>query len=95
MVALEDKTKLIEEITKHLPDVKIYLYGSRATGTHRPTSDIDLAVDSGKQISPDTMHKLNKDIEELKLTLEVEIVDMHSIPQGHIDRIEREKILWR
>jgi len=94
MVKLEYKEKLTQEIRGHLPGAAIYLYGSRATGTHRPTSDIDLAVDSGKKISSKVMEAINKGIEGLQLSLEVEVVDMHAITQGHFERVEREKIVW-
>ena len=94
MVSPEYKEKLVEVITKYLPNTKIYLYGSRSTGTHRPMSDIDLAIDLGEKIKKEIMADINKSIEDLHLSLEVEIVDMHSITQWHLERIEREKILW-
>lgn len=94
MVEPEYRIELIKEITKYLPNAKIYLYGSRATGTHRSTSDIDLAIDAGEKIRRETMININKSIANLHLSLEVEMVDMNSISQGHFERVEREKILW-
>ena len=94
VVPSEYKLKLTEEIKKHTPSAKIYLYGSRATNTHRPTSDIDLAIDTGEKINKGIMDTINKGILELQLSLEVEVVDMNNVTQGHIERIEREKILW-
>jgi uncharacterized protein len=94
MVPPEYKKKLVVVITNYLPNAKIYLYGSRSTGTHRPTSDIDLAIDAGEKIHKEVMANINKSVEDLHLSLEVEIVDMHSITQGHLERIEREKVLW-
>ena len=94
MVPPEYKKKLVVVITNYLPNAKIYLYGSRSTGTHRPTSDIDLAIDAGEKINKEVMDNINKGVEGLHLSLEVEIVDMHDITQGHLERIEREKVLW-
>ena len=42
--------KLIKIISKHLPECKIYLYGSRARKNHTPGSDIDIAIDCSKEI---------------------------------------------
>lgn len=32
------------------PNAKIYLFGSRARGTHKVTSDIDIALDAGRKL---------------------------------------------
>ena len=42
--------KLISIIHIHLPEVVVYLYGSRARGDNRPGSDIDLALDAQTKI---------------------------------------------
>lgn len=60
----EYKDLILKAITYHFPDVKIILFGSRARGTNRPGSDVDLALDTGKIIK---LHELSR--ERLKLDL--------------------------
>jgi predicted nucleotidyltransferase len=48
---IKEKEIIIRLLDALFPGVKIYLFGSRARGTHRPTSDIDLALDAGRELS--------------------------------------------
>jgi predicted nucleotidyltransferase len=40
-----DRTKIVEWARRHRLIKRVYLFGSRARGDHRPDSDIDLAVE--------------------------------------------------
>ncbi len=40
----EDRSKIVAWARRHPDILKVYLYGSRARGDHRPDSDIDLAI---------------------------------------------------
>ncbi len=48
----EYKDKIIKLLTVLFPDAKIYLYGSRARGDNSERSDIDIAIDAGKELAP-------------------------------------------
>ena len=39
--------KIVKLIKSCFPDANIYLFGSRANGSFRETSDIDIAIDAG------------------------------------------------
>ena len=41
--------KIVEIVSKYLPNCRIYLFGSRAKGTARKNSDFDIAVDCGSK----------------------------------------------
>lgn len=43
-------SEIVKQIAYFLPDVKIYLFGSRAKGSHKPRSDFDIAVCWNKKI---------------------------------------------
>lgn len=51
MQTIDEKTKhkIIAVISALMPDVKIYLFGSRARGTNSRTADIDIALDGGEK----------------------------------------------
>ena len=42
----------------HCGQVRVLVYGSRAKGTNRPGSDIDMTITESGDVSPDTLFKL-------------------------------------
>lgn len=68
----------------------VVLYGSRALGTFRPNSDIDLTL-TGKALSLSILLKISGDIDDLLLPYKVDlsIKDQIDNPQliAHIDRV--------
>jgi len=60
-VALEKeyKDKILGILTVLFPTAKIYLFGSRARGTHSDRSDIDIAIDEGKVMRPRRVGEAN------------------------------------
>lgn len=77
------------------PGIKIYLFGSRARKTNRPTSDIDLALDVGRVLSLTEMGPMRNIIDALNIPQKVDIVDMNAIPQDLKDIILKEGIAWK
>ena len=68
---------------------KVYLFGSRARGDFKDTSDIDLAIDS----KSDVVLKLLGELEELICILTFDVVNINEIGQKLKDNIERDKII--
>ncbi len=69
---------------------KVVLYGSRALGTHKPGSDIDLAL-FGKNVTPDLIASIAILIDDLLLpyTLDLtayDLIDNFALRE-HIDRV--------
>lgn len=88
------KQKIINLLKALFPQVKIYLYGSRARGTNRPRSDIDLAIDTGQK-SP------RLDVEEAKSVLEgtfipykIDLVDLNGVSEEFRNLILQEGVVW-
>jgi predicted nucleotidyltransferase len=48
----KNKNKMIALIHALAPEASIYLFGSRARGTHQKRSDIDIALEAEKPLSP-------------------------------------------
>ena len=84
----------IENIIKasgELPEIEeVILFGSRAKGTNKKASDIDMAI-KGKDISDKTVKRLSARLnEELPLPYFIDIVHYETIQnQDLIDHIER------
>ena len=91
----EYKQKLIKAIEYHYPQAKIYLFGSWATGKNKPFSDIDIAIDIGKEIPLRDMSRLAKTIDNLELHNMVDVVDMNNIPDELKKNILRDRITWK
>lgn len=61
---LDSELQTLRDVFSSFPDIsEVILFGSRARGTHRPSSDVDLAI-KGKNLSIDTLAKLRYILEE-------------------------------
>ena len=50
-----EELSLLQSILKHyVPNFKVWAFGSRVTGTHKPYSDLDLALVGDEPISIQT-----------------------------------------
>ena len=89
---LERDLKHIEDAVKSMPEIeKLILFGSRAKGTYKLGSDIDLAI-KGVAVTYETVVRLSRILNEEKpIPYFVDIVDYNSISEqrliDHIDRV--------
>ena len=73
---LADATNII---AKYLPDARIFLFGSRAKGDARDTSDFDIAVDAGSKISLGVIARIKDEIDELRTLKSIDIIDLNRV----------------
>jgi len=66
-------------IARHLPDARIFLFGSRAKGDARETSDFDIAVDAGSKISLGVIARIKDEIDELRTLKSIDIIDLNRV----------------
>jgi predicted nucleotidyltransferase len=68
----------------------VLLFGSRALGTHRKGSDIDLVI-KGDHILYDDILTLGVQLEELNLPYQIDLINYNTIKEPalkeHIDRV--------
>ncbi|KAF5048795.1 polymerase beta, Nucleotidyltransferase [anaerobic digester metagenome] len=87
-----DDIELIVGAAKRFPEIRqLVLFGSRAKGSHKPGSDVDLAI-KGNQLTYDTPVRLAGILnEELPLPYFFDVVDYETITERqlaeHIDRV--------
>ena len=69
-----------ETLKRHIPnlDAKFYIFGSRAKGTCKEYSDVDIAIDS-PNLTADIKSKLELEFENSTFPYEVDIVDLNNI----------------
>jgi uncharacterized protein len=93
---LKNKQETIIRLLDALfPGVKIYLFGSRARGTHRETSDIDLALDAGRKLTLHEIAQARNVLDTFPMGQTIDVVDMWSIPNYLRDTILTEGIIWK
>ena len=76
-------------------NIKIYLFGSRATGNERVTSDIDIAVEGTEHVSLKTIGELQEIFEDSNIPYEVDIVDLNVVNEDFKKAILKEAIQWK
>lgn len=89
------KAKIIAILSVLFPDAKIYLFGSRARGTHRERSDIDIALDADRKLDFLDIGEVRDMLAESNIPYTIEIVDLHSVPEKMRNTILEEKIVWK
>jgi len=88
------KNKLIAIIHAQLSGCKIYLFGSRARGTHKAGADIDLALDAGSIIELSKILKIYSDIDQTTIPVSVDLVDFNNTSAEMRSQIITEGVLW-
>ncbi|MDQ5890417.1 MAG: uncharacterized protein QG604_291 [Candidatus Dependentiae bacterium] len=91
---IDIKQTLIEIIHKHAPGCKIFLFGSRARGTHREGADYDIAIDAGEKLSNEVMLNIAGDIDESDIYVNVDVVDLHGVSEKFLAVIREDLVPW-
>ncbi len=88
--------QLLKEIVFRHVDrkvVKVFIFGSRATGDARIFSDVDLGLESDDEISSTLLVELKGALEESNLPYHVDVVDF-SKTADKFKKIAKEKVLY-
>ncbi len=84
MFGLADRhIKFILSILKNnFSGAKFYIFGSRAKGTYKEYSDIDIAVDlNNKKLDKDILGRILIEFQDSTLPYEVDVIDLNSIDE--------------
>jgi len=93
---ISEKNVITKLLAVLFPKAKIYLFGSRARGTHKPSSDIDLALDdNGNKIESLEIVKAKNMLDALNIPQKIDLVDFNSVPQELQQLILKEGIVWK
>lgn len=95
LVDEKDKAKIIALISLIFPDVKIYLFGSRARGTNAQWSDIDLALDAGQRLPTEIIGEIKSILEASWIPYKVDVVDLYLVSEPMKQAILKDKIIWK
>lgn len=97
MKNIDEKYKkiLLDIVMSKLPECKVYLFGSRARGTCRSGSDIDLALDADKKIDDMTIMYIKEAIDASIIPFFVDIIDMQDVSDDFKNIITKDFIIWK
>ena len=91
----EIQDKIINLLTVLFPNAKIYLFGSRATGTNQEFSDIDIAIESTSKLPREDIAEANSVMESLNIPYKVDVVDFNRVSDEMRNLILKEGIIWK
>ena len=87
MQAIVDPTEPAEfaasVVRRHLPNpaYRVFLFGSRATGSARERSDIDIGIEGPAPVSRDALAAIHEEIEEAPTLYSIDVVDFRRLPE--------------
>ena len=79
-----------ETILAEIPNVEIFIFGSRTQGKALEYSDIDIALKDKEKISIDTILKLRVKFENSTFPYKVDIVDLNNLKDEFKKIIEKD-----
>ena len=83
---------LLDLLNDYLPDVTVWVYGSRIKGTARPRSDLDLAVFASAE-QKRSVTALKEALEESQLPFRVDLFVWDEIPAQFRDNIQQAHVV--
>ena len=89
-----DHAKIARDIlAQRLPvGVSVRVFGSRANGTAKPYSDLDLALKGTDRLSSGLLADLAEALSESDLPFKVDVLDWRSVPSSLREAIDRDGI---
>jgi predicted nucleotidyltransferase len=70
-------------VRRHLSDpaYRVFLFGSRATGTAHDRSDIDIGIERSALVPREALAAIHEEIEEAPTLYTVDVVDFKRLPE--------------
>lgn len=87
--------KIIKVIEIFFPEAKIYLFGSRARKDYTERSDIDIAIDIGRQMTLAEKGRIMTMLDALSMPQRIDVVDLNRAPESLKDAILKEGLVWK
>ncbi len=93
--ALTDKEiieNVISIVKKNIPDCQLFLFGSRAKGTHKESSDFDIAIKNNKN-SIQEFTKIRDLIEELDTLKKIDLIEYNDLGEEFKKIVDSQGVL--
>lgn len=93
-ITASQRKTILSLLEKHLPDVEVWVYGSRANWTARPESDLDMVVFTAPEQSR-AVGDLKEAFDESDLPFRVDLFIWDEIPDSFKRNIKAEHVVLR
>ena len=80
-------------LQKHVPHREVWAYGSRARGTAKPYSDLDLAVITAQPLGLPLSAAMSEDFSESDLPWKVDVLDWATTSESFKAIVERQRVV--
>lgn len=91
----KDKEKIIALISALVPDAKIILFGSRARGKFSRSSDVDIALDAGRELPGIAINEIKDVLAGTDIMFTIDVLDLTHVADAMKESIAREGIVWK
>lgn len=91
---LHEIRKILNSVTTSKSDYAVYVFGSRAKGTHKKYSDVDLWLEATPKVTALEIASLNTLFEESEIPIKVDIVTPETCLEEYRSRILQERQFW-
>lgn len=91
--AVEEARRIVLQALGRHP-ARVWLFGSRATGTAKPFSDLDIAVESDDPFPRGLLAEVRAALDDSTIPFEVDLVDLAEASEQLRARVHREGIRW-
>lgn len=87
---LENKYKnfIIKTIENILPDVDIFIYGSRVKGNSKEYSDVDIALQAKIDVPAEKIFQIKAVFRDSTFPYKVDVIDLNSISESFFNIIK-------
>ena len=73
---------------------RVFLFGSRASGTHERHSDVDIGIEGQSEIDSINLTRIKSEIEDSIVPYRVDVVDFYAADQAFKDIALKDIIPW-
>lgn len=90
-----EKQFVIKTILSFVPDAKIIAYGSRIRGDARRYSDLDIAIESDKEIPLGVLAEMEAEFADSDLPYKIDLVPSNQMNRNFRKKISQSGAVWR
>ena len=93
-IQLDDRSlgEVRDILARHVPQVKAWAFGSRASGRAKKFSDLDLVLEGEAPLDGRMLARLHHAFVESDLPIKVDVVDWHALDPEFRALIDRQRV---